>query len=362
MTAPLALTPLVWSGGGRGAGIVCCRLAGAAQPAGGGGGACQAPLVRTLQFSARRGHAVACGRGQHHHRPRGQVLVTEGAQVRQGDVLLGWRVMNCALRWRRPSLPSGRPRRAWPACAARAARRRAPGWRRPTPRCARRRPSCCAPSSWWRRALSVPRGWTMRAARWTWRRPSAPAHVPRPRPMTRQRHRCAPGPGAAGRWPAPPHSLRVPGWRRRRCWRPLMRACWSRQVEPGQIVQPGKALMSLALAGPAAAGGTGGRAFSGPAANRPEGRRGGRRFCRPALRRSVLTIAPAVDAQRGAVEVKFALTRRPPAYLREDMTLSVEVETARRERALVLPLAALRAGTSARPARPAVRPRRAGAA
>ena len=61
---------------------------------------------------------------------------------------------------------------------------------------------------------------------------------------------------------------------------------------------------------------------------------------------SVLTIAPAVDAQRGAIEVKFALDAQPPAYLREDMTLSVEVETARRERALVLPLAALRATTS----------------
>ena len=56
----------------------------------------------------------------------------------------------------------------------------------------------------------------------------------------------------------------------------------------------------------------------------------------------VLSIAPAVDAQRGAIEVKFALDGPAPAYLREDMTLSVEVETARRERALVLPQAALR--------------------
>jgi HlyD family secretion protein len=56
----------------------------------------------------------------------------------------------------------------------------------------------------------------------------------------------------------------------------------------------------------------------------------------------VLSIAPAVDAQRGAIEVKFALEQKAPAFLREDMTLSVEVETARRERALVLPLSALR--------------------
>jgi HlyD family secretion protein len=56
----------------------------------------------------------------------------------------------------------------------------------------------------------------------------------------------------------------------------------------------------------------------------------------------VLTIAPAVDAQRGAIELKFALDQQPPAFLREDMTLSVELETGRRERALILPLSALR--------------------
>ena len=64
----------------------------------------------------------------------------------------------------------------------------------------------------------------------------------------------------------------------------------------------------------------------------------------------VLSIAPSVDAQRGAIEVKFALEQQPPAFLREDMTLSVEVETGRRARALVLPLRALRtqaAGESA---------------
>lgn len=55
----------------------------------------------------------------------------------------------------------------------------------------------------------------------------------------------------------------------------------------------------------------------------------------------VLSIAPAVDAQRGAIEVKFSI-EQTPAFLREDMTLSVEVETARRERTLVLPQAALR--------------------
>ncbi|MCP2848973.1 hypothetical protein, partial [Salmonella enterica] len=55
----------------------------------------------------------------------------------------------------------------------------------------------------------------------------------------------------------------------------------------------------------------------------------------------VLSIAPRVDAQRGAVEIKFSLNKEAPSFLREDMTLSVEVETGRRERALTLPLVLL---------------------
>jgi HlyD family secretion protein len=116
----------------------------------------------------------------------------------------------------------------------------------------------------------------------------------------------------------------------------------SREVEPGQIVQPGKALIGLALAGPTQLVAQVDERFldqlqPGQSAAVVADAFPGRRF--PAR---VLSIAPAVDAQRGAVEVKFALEGPPPAFLREDMTLSVEVETGRRERALVLPLAALR--------------------
>ncbi|MEN9384565.1 MAG: Macrolide export protein MacA, partial [Pseudomonadota bacterium] len=56
----------------------------------------------------------------------------------------------------------------------------------------------------------------------------------------------------------------------------------------------------------------------------------------------VLSIAPVVDPQRGAIEVRFDLQAPAPAFLREDMTVSIEVETARREQALVVPVSALR--------------------
>lgn len=119
----------------------------------------------------------------------------------------------------------------------------------------------------------------------------------------------------------------------------------SRKVEPGQIVQPGAALLSLALAGPTQ--------LVAPVDERfLDQLRVGQRasvvadaFAAQPFAAQVLSIAPAVDAQRGAIEVKLALDGEPPAFLREDMTLSVDVETGRRPRALVLPLRALR-GTS----------------
>lgn len=116
----------------------------------------------------------------------------------------------------------------------------------------------------------------------------------------------------------------------------------TRDVEPGQIVQPGRALLGLALAGPTQIVAQVDERFL-------EQLRAGQKaavvadaYAGQPLAATVLSIAPDIDAQRGAVEVKFSLDQAPPAFLREDMTLSVEVETARRERALVLPARAVR--------------------
>lgn len=116
----------------------------------------------------------------------------------------------------------------------------------------------------------------------------------------------------------------------------------SRAVEPGQIVQPGRALMNLALDGPAQLTAQVDERFLeqlqvGQAASVIADAFAGKRFSA-----RVLSIAPAIDPQRGVVEVKFSLAPAVPAFLREDMTVSVEVETARRERAIVLPLTAVR--------------------
>lgn len=118
----------------------------------------------------------------------------------------------------------------------------------------------------------------------------------------------------------------------------------ARQVEPGQIVQPGRALLVLALTGPLELVAQVderylGQLQPGQSADVLADAYPGQRF-----KASVRSIAPLVDAQRGAVEVKLLPQMPVPDFLREDMTLSVEVETARREQALVVPVSALRDG------------------
>jgi HlyD family secretion protein len=119
----------------------------------------------------------------------------------------------------------------------------------------------------------------------------------------------------------------------------------SRLVEPGQIVQPGRALMSLALAGPTQLSAQVDERFLYQLQVGQKAMVVADAFATQRFAAHVLSIAPVVDPQRGAIEVKFALEENPPAFLREDMTLSVEVETGRRERALVLPLTALQSQT-----------------
>ena len=114
----------------------------------------------------------------------------------------------------------------------------------------------------------------------------------------------------------------------------------SRDVEVGDIVQPGKALMVLAAAGQTqvlvqideknlSKIALGQKALGSADA-----------FADQRFDAVVSYINPGVDAARGSVEVKLALTQ-PPAYLRQDMTVSIDIETARRTAAVVVPTSAL---------------------
>lgn len=115
----------------------------------------------------------------------------------------------------------------------------------------------------------------------------------------------------------------------------------AREVEPGQIVQPGRALLSLALAGPVQLVGQVDERYLGQLQLGQPATVVADAFPGQPFAARVQVIAPLVDAQRGAVEVKLLPQAAAPAWLREDMTLSVSIETGRRERALVVPAAAL---------------------
>lgn len=116
-----------------------------------------------------------------------------------------------------------------------------------------------------------------------------------------------------------------------------------RSVEPGQIVQPGRALLTLALAGPLELVAQVDERFLEELQIGQVAAVLADAFPQQRFAAQLAHIAPRVDAQRGSIELRFALAS-PPDFLREDMTLSLEVTTAQRERTRVLPLAALRGG------------------
>lgn len=115
-----------------------------------------------------------------------------------------------------------------------------------------------------------------------------------------------------------------------------------REVEPGQIVQPGKALLGLALAVPVEIVAQVDERFLDQLRVGQSAFAVADAFADKRFAARVVSIAPSVDAQRGSIEVKLILAQATPDFLREDMTVSVEAETARVASARVLPLSALR--------------------
>ena len=122
----------------------------------------------------------------------------------------------------------------------------------------------------------------------------------------------------------------------------------SRLVEPGDVVQPGKVLLVLSPAGETQIVvqidernlhllRPGQRALASADAYAAE------RFAA-----ELVFIHPSVDAQRGAVAVKLRVPQPPPT-LKQDMTVSVDIEVARRTQAVLLPTQALRDADTAEP-------------
>ncbi len=119
-----------------------------------------------------------------------------------------------------------------------------------------------------------------------------------------------------------------------------------RKVEAGQIVQAGTALMGLSVQGPIEIVAQVDERFLGQLAPGQKAQVLADAFPSQPFAAHIDRLAPAVDAERGAVEVTLVVDGPRPAFLREDMTLSVEVVTGQRASARVLPLRALRPGAT----------------
>ncbi len=110
-----------------------------------------------------------------------------------------------------------------------------------------------------------------------------------------------------------------------------------RDVEPGDVVQPGKTLLVLSPSGETQLivqfdeKNLGLLVVGQPALASADA------FPDQRFAAEVVAISPGVDVQRGSVEVKLRVPQ-PPAYLRQNMTVSVDVEVARRPQALAVPL------------------------
>lgn len=110
----------------------------------------------------------------------------------------------------------------------------------------------------------------------------------------------------------------------------------ARNVEPGDVAQPGKELMALAPAGETQI------VVQIDEKNLSQLKLGQKALAsadaypRERFPAELFYINPGIDAQRGSVEVKLRVPN-PPGYLRQDMTVSVDVEVARKSGAVIAP-------------------------
>jgi len=114
----------------------------------------------------------------------------------------------------------------------------------------------------------------------------------------------------------------------------------ARSVERGGVVQPGKALMVLAPVGETQAvvqideRNLGMLKIGLPAKVSADA------YPRQVFHAEVVYINPAVNPQTASVEIKLRIPS-PPRFVTQDMTVSVDIETARRPHALTVPVQAI---------------------
>lgn len=131
-----------------------------------------------------------------------------------------------------------------------------------------------------------------------------------------------------------------------------------RNVEAGDVVQPGRELMVLAPAGETQIVVQIDEKNLGQLRLGQKALASADAFPRERFAAELFYINPGIDALRGSVEVKLRVIDAPE-YLRQDMTVSVDIEVGRRANVVVVPADAVRDASGARPWVLAVEGRRA---
>ncbi len=121
-----------------------------------------------------------------------------------------------------------------------------------------------------------------------------------------------------------------------------------RDVEPGDAVSPGRVLITLGRVGTT-------RLTVEPDEKNLAYIQPGQRavasadaFADQRFAAVVESISPAVNPERGTVEVKLTVAE-PPPYLRPDMTVSVEIQVAEKDAAIVVPAEAIQEASGPKP-------------
>ena len=122
----------------------------------------------------------------------------------------------------------------------------------------------------------------------------------------------------------------------------------SRNVERGNIVQPSNVLMMLSPSGDTQLVVQIDEKNLGLIALGQKALASADAFPKDTFPADVVYINPGVDLQRASVEVKLNVPK-PPAYLRQDMTISVDIETASHPAALIAPAASIRGMSNGKP-------------
>jgi HlyD family secretion protein len=121
-----------------------------------------------------------------------------------------------------------------------------------------------------------------------------------------------------------------------------------RIVEPGDIAQPGRILIILALDGPVRLVAPIDEKNLAVLAPGQRARVSADAFPGTRFDAVLDSLSPGIDVQRGTVEAKLSVAS-PPTFLRSDMTVSIDISVADKESALVVAAAALREANAPEP-------------